>query len=102
MAFDELVAWFPFDVMPRVEFGVPAPTPFEVCPEVRPTYYVPPLYCPLFRKLGDATHELRFYMDRLMDGEMTFHGFVSLRSTAFGLCFSATSSPPTALDSSSK
>mmetsp|Transcript_18173 Transcript_18173/g.29554 ORF Transcript_18173/g.29554 Transcript_18173/m.29554 type:complete len:241 (+) Transcript_18173:67-789(+) len=61
-----------YDVMPRDEYGVPAHIPPEVSTTIRHTYYVPPQYYPFLKKLGDDTPELKPYMDKLMNGEMTF------------------------------
>jgi len=61
-----------YDVMPRDEFGVPAHIPPEVSTTIRHTYYIPPQYYPFLKKLGDDTPQLKPYMDKLMNGEMTF------------------------------
>eukprot|EP00811_Abedinium_folium_P002546 NODE_12338_length_1230_cov_8.368994.p2 GENE.NODE_12338_length_1230_cov_8.368994~~NODE_12338_length_1230_cov_8.368994.p2 ORF type:complete len:242 (-),score=78.36 NODE_12338_length_1230_cov_8.368994:226-951(-) len=64
-----------YDVMPRDAFGVPAHIPPEVSTKINHTYYVPPQYYPFLKKLGDDTPELKPYMDRLMNGEMTFDDY---------------------------
>lgn len=64
-----------YDVMPRDEFGVPAHIPPELSTTIRHTYYIPPQYYPFLKKLGDDTPELRPYMDKLMNGEMTFDDY---------------------------
>merc|ERR1719150_620145 len=64
-----------FDVMPRDEFGVPAHIPPELSTTIRHTYYVPPQYYPFLKKLGDDTPELKPYMDKLMNGELTFDDY---------------------------
>eukprot|EP00933_Yihiella_yeosuensis_P063448 TRINITY_DN665_c0_g2_i2.p1 TRINITY_DN665_c0_g2~~TRINITY_DN665_c0_g2_i2.p1 ORF type:complete len:247 (-),score=63.23 TRINITY_DN665_c0_g2_i2:112-852(-) len=64
-----------YDVVPRDEFGVPAHIPPEVSTTIRHTYYVPPQYYPFLKKLGDDTPELKPYMDKLMNGEMTFDDY---------------------------
>jgi len=64
-----------YDVIPRDEFGVPAHIPPEVSTTIRHTYYVPPQYYPFLKKLGDDTPELKPYMDKLMNGEMTFDDY---------------------------
>merc|ERR1711933_149113 len=42
---------------------------------IRHTYYIPPQYYPFLKKLGDDTPELKPYMDKLMNGEMTFDDY---------------------------
>jgi hypothetical protein len=64
-----------YDVMPRDEFGVPAHIPPELSTTIRHTYYVPPQYYPFLKKLGDDTPELKPYMDKLMNGELTFDDY---------------------------
>merc|ERR1719210_2106439 len=64
-----------YDVMPRDEFGVPAHIPPELSTTIRHTYYVPPQYYPFLKKLGDDTPALKPYMDKLMNGEMTFDDY---------------------------
>jgi len=66
---------FEFDVMPRDEYGVPAHIPPEISTTIRHTYYVPPQYYPFLKKLGDDTPELKPYMDKLVNGEMTFDDY---------------------------
>merc|ERR1719491_1791642 len=61
-----------YDVMPRDEFGVPAHIPPELSTTIRHTYYVPPQYYPFLKKLGDDTPELKPWMDKLMNGELSF------------------------------
>merc|ERR1711990_656836 len=64
-----------YDVMPRDEFGVPAHIPPELSTTIRHTYYVPPQYYPFLKKLGDDTPELKGYMDKLINGELTFDDY---------------------------
>mmetsp|Transcript_1073 Transcript_1073/g.2757 ORF Transcript_1073/g.2757 Transcript_1073/m.2757 type:complete len:247 (+) Transcript_1073:53-793(+) len=64
-----------YDVIPRDEFGVPAHIPPEVSTTIRHTYYIPPQYYPFLKKLGDDTPELKPYMDKLINGEMTFDDY---------------------------
>mmetsp|Transcript_13764 Transcript_13764/g.20279 ORF Transcript_13764/g.20279 Transcript_13764/m.20279 type:complete len:249 (+) Transcript_13764:3-749(+) len=64
-----------YEVMPRDAFGVPAHIPPEVSTTIRHTYYVPPQYYPFLKKLGDDTPELKPYMDKLINGEMTFDDY---------------------------
>jgi len=64
-----------YEVMPRDAFGVPAHIPPEVSTTIRHTYYVPPQYYPFLKKLGDDTPELKPYMDKLINGEMTFEDY---------------------------
>jgi len=64
-----------FEVMPRDEFGVPAHIPPELSTTIRHTYYVPPQYYPFLKKLGDDTPALKAYMDKLINGEMTFDDY---------------------------
>merc|ERR1719210_1836779 len=64
-----------YDVMPRDEFGVPAHIPPELSTTIRHTYYIPPQYYPFLKKLGDDTPELKPYMDKLINGEMTFDDY---------------------------
>mmetsp|Transcript_19352 Transcript_19352/g.55496 ORF Transcript_19352/g.55496 Transcript_19352/m.55496 type:complete len:245 (+) Transcript_19352:87-821(+) len=64
-----------YDVMPRDEFGVPAHIPPELSTTIRHTYYVPPQYYPFLKKLGDDTPELKPYMDKLINGELTFEDY---------------------------
>merc|ERR1719387_3085649 len=47
-----------YELMPRDEYGVPA--------------VIPPEFYPWLKKLGDDTPELKPYMDKLINGEMTF------------------------------
>ena len=61
--------------MPRDEFGVPAHIPPEISTTIRHTYYIPPQYYPFLKKLGDDTPELKPWMDKLMNGEMTFDDY---------------------------
>ncbi|CAK0894615.1 unnamed protein product, partial [Prorocentrum cordatum] len=68
-----------YDVMPRDEFGVPAHIPQELSTTIRHTYYIPPQYYPFLQKLGHDTPELKPYMDKLMNGEMTFDDYEELR-----------------------
>ncbi|CAJ1367002.1 unnamed protein product [Effrenium voratum] len=64
-----------YDVMPRDEFGVPAHIPPEISTAIRHTYYIPPQYYPFLKKLGDDTPELKPWMDKLINGEMTFDDY---------------------------
>eukprot|EP00435_Cladocopium_sp_Y103_P036291 s603_g9.t1 len=64
-----------WDEMPRDEFGVPAHIPPELSTTIRHTYYIPPQYFPFLKKLGDDTPELKPWMDKLMNGEMTFDDY---------------------------
>lgn len=64
-----------YDVMPRDEFGVPAHIPPEISTTIRHTYYIPPQYYPFLKKLGDDTPELKPYLDKLINGEMTFDDY---------------------------
>merc|ERR1712032_1167620 len=64
-----------FEVMPRDEFGVPAHIPPELSTTIKHTYFVPPQYYPFLKKLGDDTPELKGYMDKLMNGDMTFDDY---------------------------
>ena len=64
--------------MPRDEFGVPATIPPEISTRIRHTYYIPPQYYPFLKKLGDDTPELKPWMDKLMNGEMTFDDYEEL------------------------
>lgn len=61
-----------YELMPRDEYGVPAVIPPEVSTMIRHTYYVPPQFYPWLKKLGDDTPELKPYLDKLINGEMTF------------------------------
>merc|ERR1719313_2542819 len=63
---------FMIDYDRRDEYGVPAVIPPEVSTLIRHTYYVPPQFYPWLKKLGDDTPELKPYMDKLINGEMTF------------------------------
>merc|ERR1712124_165360 len=64
-----------YEVMPRDEFGVPAHIPPELSTEIKHTYYVPPQYYPFLKKLGDDTPELKPFMDKLINGEMTYDDY---------------------------
>jgi len=64
-----------YDVMPRDQFGVPAHIPPEVGTKIQHTYSVPPQYFPFLKKLGDDTPELKPYVDKLMNGEMSFDDY---------------------------
>merc|ERR1712139_589920 len=62
----------------RDEFGVPAHIPPELSTEIKHTYYVPPQYYPFLKKLGDDTPELKPFMDKLINGEMTFDEYETM------------------------
>merc|ERR1719359_1964844 len=64
-----------YEVMPRDEFGVPAHIPPELSTMIKHTYYVPPQYYPFLKKLGDDTPELKPFMDKLINGEMTYDDY---------------------------
>jgi len=64
-----------YDVMPRDEFGVPAHIPPELSTTIRHTYYVPPQYYPFLKKLGDDTPELKPWMDKLINGQLSFDDY---------------------------
>lgn len=77
---DKGIHWDPFfardyDVMTRDEWGVPASIPPELSTQIKHTYHVPPQYYPFLKKLGDDDPALKPYMDRLINGEMTFDDY---------------------------
>merc|ERR1719388_230407 len=71
-----------YELMPRDEYGVPAVIPPEVSNLIRHTYYVPPQFYPWLKKLGDDTPELKPYMDKLINGEMTFTDYEKIAKPA--------------------
>jgi hypothetical protein len=75
-----LRAWkyLEYEVMPRDEFGVPAHIPPELSTEIKHTYYVPPQYYPFLKKLGEDTPEMKPFMDKLINGEMTFEDYETM------------------------
>jgi hypothetical protein len=73
--FQEPWKYLEYEVMPRDEFGVPAHIPPELSTEIKHTYYVPPQYYPFLKKLGDDTPELKPFMDKLINGEMTYDDY---------------------------
>jgi hypothetical protein len=76
--YQEPYKYLEYEVMPRDEYGVPAHIPPELSTEIKHTYYVPPQYYPFLKKLGDDTPELKPFMDKLINGEMTFDEYETM------------------------
>ena len=69
--FDPMADVNDFEEIPRDGFGVPAHIPPEIAVQIRHTFSVPPQYFPFLKKLGDDTPQLKPYMDKLVNGQLT-------------------------------
>lgn len=63
---------YEFEIMPRDDFGVPAHIPPDLSTIIQHTYYLPPQYYPFLKKLGDESPEIKPWMDKLINGQLTF------------------------------
>jgi len=61
-----------YEIMPRDDFGVPAHIPPDLSTVIQHTYYVPLQYYPFLKKLGDDSPEIKPWMDKLINGQLTF------------------------------